>query len=160
MTTSERGGSAPVAPKSFAERMREPLSPTTIALVREAKGKGLFYDDDVVAYVAREAGWEVTRELGTECYRAKNFLRDEEAQIKQDAYFSEGYEPLGEFGEIKDGSRYVVRFGTVYVGREVPDYGLPKEVRASVSNGRVVLLPKGSRTKGYAPSTSMLIRHA
>lgn len=155
-------------PKEWLRREPRETHPAILALVREAKTDAdLFYDDDVERYVneripgmpPHERHGErdpLVAQLGHEVYVAKSQLSDEKNAHYLASYLAEGY--TERTAERLDGERYTVRFGTVYVGQTVPQYGEPCPVRAKLSGGRIVLLPKGSRSKAYMHTGPILVR--
>jgi hypothetical protein len=116
---------------------REPC--VTIPLIREAvrsaRDKGLFYDDDVQRYVAEifgiEASGPLFKQLGHECYLGKGELKDEALRVALQEARAAGY-VAQQLSKLPDG-RYLMRFGTTYVGQSVPTYSEPFEYR--VKNG-------------------------
>lgn len=160
-------------PNEWLRRKPRVTHPAILELVREARQDlGLHYDDDVERFVNERAGDlpaherhgagrdPIVVQLGHEVYVARACLRDEEARAALDGLYEDGFAPF-EACALEDGDRCEVRFGVLYVGREVADYGDPLEVRvrASASGGRV-FLPKGARTNGYAPTALTLVKRA
>jgi hypothetical protein len=153
---------------------REPRTTHAAILdaVRAFEAGGGTYNDDAERYVEEVAGdlpehyhhahekrHRLTDQLGSEVYIAKGILRDEEATAKTEERAASGFEAVRLDGyEFKDGGRYEVSFGTLYVGRSEVSYGEAREVRAVRSGERFVLLPKRARTRGYAASGLALIR--
>jgi len=139
------------------DRRELTVSPEIIEAVRVAKAEGLFYDDDVLKFVADRIGLEPSRELGTACYHAKGILKDEENAEKREALLAEGFSDLV-FFKIENGKRYTIRFPTTYVGQSVPVYSQPKNVTAKLVGDSFRLVPKGHSKSFHRPDGSLLIR--
>jgi len=99
----------------------------------------------------------MTYTLGTAIYNARRFLDDEEAKAKLDAMRAEGYQPVAE-ATITEGSRYLLRFGTVYVGHTLPTYGSEVRVRAARWNDRIVFMPHRSRVRALITTADTLVK--
>lgn len=155
--------------REWLRRSPRVTHPTILELVREARESGLFYDDDTERYCIERIpglpphqrhGTErgpLLDQLGHEVYVAKCQLDDEKATAALNEARAEGFAPATE-DDLVEGQRYVVRFGTLYVGREVATFGEAHEVRVKRLGGRMALLPKGSRTRGFAPRSPMIAR--
>ncbi len=144
-------------PKEWLRREPRSTHPDILGLVRSMLADGLHYDSDLLRHAAEALGVEETRHLGSEIYVARGIIRDEEAATKMDQALEDGYAPLS-FADLTVGTRYAVRFGTVYAGRTVPEYGDPVPVRAASDQGRVVLMPKGAKTRYIMPSGPALVK--
>lgn len=144
-------------PKGWLRRDPKTTHPTITRLVRCAQAAGITYDDDTNEYVAGRLGIAETLrdQLGHETYVAKGIISDDSARAKRDAMLAEGFTPMIE-ADLRDGDRYLVRFGTTYVGREVPDYTSAQRYRIKRTPTGVYLMPHGSRTRGYrVPSDAL-----
>lgn len=130
--------------------------------VRAALAAGVRYDVDLNACAAEALGVEVTRELGTAVYRAKNAIRDEEKQAEIDELLACGWRFACDV-EIVQGARFMLRTCTLYVGSEVRTYHDPRPVRAEkrgsslVASGGWVFVPRGCRSKGWPLEARMLV---
>lgn len=155
----------------WLRRRPKTTHPLILAAVRES---GALYNDDVERAVEAAAGdlpehyyhghekrHRLTKQLGHEVYIARGILDDEAAQARADEHAAAGFVSLDEF-EVREGGRYIVRFGTRYVGRSEPEYGEEKTVtaRRNPATGRFVFLPKGARTRGFVPTGPALIKEA
>lgn len=155
---------------------REPRAthPEIQRLVDEFVGgcTGIPYDDDTERYVEAAVGdlpeheyhghdnrHRLTYQLGRECYIAKHVLRDREAAEALAQAQAEGFVLLKD-ADVHAGERYLLRLGVLYSGRDVPDFGEVKSVRAVEYKDRIIFLPKGARTRGFVPSGPALIKVA
>jgi len=150
-------------PTEWLNRKPRDTHPAILAAVREALATGLHYNDDVERHVADVAGdlplssSAVGRQLGSEVYLARCILRDETALADQERLLAAGFMPIDDV-EICPGGRYEICQGVIYSGYQVPQYSPPQPVRAHVSGVRILFLPKGARTKGYAANHLTLIK--
>lgn len=130
---------------------------------RAALAEGLHYDDDVTAFVAARLGVEATRELGTQVYRARGWLGDQERQATLDALLADGWRFAGDV-ELEDGARFMLRASTTYVGHEVATYHAPQAVRAAMRgwsgtrSGGWVFIRKGASVTGWQADPKWLVR--
>jgi len=151
---------------------REPREthPEILEHVRAFQAAGGFYDDDAERYVEEQVGDlpahryhghperdPLTDQLGHEVYIAKSILRDEAARLKLEAFEADGFAPF-DANTVQDGARYSLILGTLYTGRDIPDYGDPVQVRARREGTILGFLPKGARTRGYIIDRPALIR--
>lgn len=167
---------AALPPHEWLRREPRETHPAIHAAVRaciEAAPRGrTVYDEDAERYVHAAAGDlppyfrhahperdRLVDQLGHEVYIARKCLQDEEATAEIMAALDAGYVPLQD-AEIRDGRRYLVRFGTLYSGYAVAQYGKPRELKARFFDGRLAFMPKGARTHGFDPARahSVLVR--
>jgi hypothetical protein len=159
-------------PKGWLRRDPKTTHPAILALVRDFEESGGVFNEDAERYVEAAAGDlpkhyhhghesrdPITYQLGHEVYLARGILKDEALRIEREAAYLAGYKPL-EPATLQEGQRYLVRFGTQYVGQSETQYGKPKEMRVKVYDGRPMFLPKGARTNGYRAQTPALVRPA
>lgn len=157
-------------PREWLRREPRTTHPEIQALVREALATlkpspgGTIYDDDVERYVNERVGdlpphyrhahperHALVDQLGHEVYIARQCIRDEEAAAEIVAALDAGYVPLQD-ADVRDGARYLVRFGTLYTGAAVAVYGEPHEVKARMFGDTLAFMPKGARTRGFDPA--------
>jgi hypothetical protein len=142
---------------------REPKTthPAILALVRDFERTGGVFNEDAERYVEASAGDlpehyhhghenrdPITYQLGHEVYLARGILTDAALRGDTDTALSDGYVPL-EPDALKEGERYLVRFGTQYVGNSEVTYSDPKEVRVKITAHGPMFLPKGARSNGW-----------
>lgn len=148
------------SPREWLRREPRETHPAIVEAVRVAHAGGFTYDDAVVRRCEEslEVPAGLLEQLGHEVYVAKGQLHDEEARAALEALKAEGYEPLDE-ARLEPGVRYLVRCGTLYVGRSVANYGGAFPVRAErAPGGHVGLKRKGGRVFVHVPTPAMIRR--
>lgn len=136
---------------------------SVLEATRSALADGLHYDVDVLARVAAELALEPTRELGTEVYKARRVIGDEERTAKLEAFLADGWRFAGEV-EFTEGARFMLRNRTTYVGYEVATYHAAHAVRAvrrggeGVASKGFVFVKKGASTSGWPFDSRALVR--
>lgn len=165
-----------LGPNEWLRREPRDTHPEILAAVRKITASAppdrTLYDDQVEQYVNDYAGdlprhlhhghadrHPLVIQLGHEVYIARKIVTDEENAVRLADLHAEGFVPFADW-HCHEGDRCIVRFGTLYSGYSVPVYGKPHEVRVKVFGGKLALLPKGARSRGFDPlaASSVLVR--
>lgn len=133
------------------------MNANLVGATQTALEEGLHYDVDVTARVAALLDREVTQELGTDVYRARGWLGDQERQAKIDALLADGWRFAGDV-TLEDGGRYMLRNRTLYVGHAVSTYHEAHAVRAVMPRLGVVFVKKGASRSGWPFDAQALVR--
>ena len=145
---------------------------SAVCAATDPDGKALFYNDEVEQFVEECAGdlpphryhahpdrHPLTYQLGHEVYIARIILREEEATADIIRALDDGFVPIAD-AKIVEGKCYLIRFGTLYSGYSVAQYGQPREVRAKSDGHSIVFLKKGAQTNGYRWPDHALVKEA
>jgi hypothetical protein len=133
------------------------MNANLVGATRTALEEGWHYDVDVTARVAALLDREVTRELGTDVYRARGWLGDRDREKALEALLADGWRFAGDV-MLEDGARYMLRNCTTYVGYEVATYHAPHAVRALRRGNGFVFVRKGARVSGWPYDSKALVR--